>query len=202
MTPLRRSSEHGGTPRSTTPARPQAPHPRGVPERSAATLLIGLQRSAGNAAVSRLLARRALQRTMVEANAYTPAPGPALHPTFRMHHTTAVGQAQLHHAAIQAHVARAQNQPNTVLQFTPADAQSEIHAYLARLDEAESAALLNLTHIDFETRTPYPWVETDWNEGDPRVVRSGVGRASLSMQWVDQGNGNGYFQIYHFEGVL
>ena len=168
--------------------------------------LLALQALAGNQAVTRLVARGSdappgepapglIRRTLESAEQYGPNPDLSLGHLFRSNHTCGL-RAFTDQTAIGNHEMRAlATAPNTTMNFTKIDAQYEIMVYLEALSQAQHEALVDQPEIFFTSAGAYDFIVTEWNDGDPRVLRRGRGNVQLGMQWVEAG---GYYRIHHF----
>lgn len=173
--------------------------PRG---RWAGPVVLRLQQSAGNrAVVGRLASDLVLQRDRTAAADYTSPARAALGADFYHHHTphgSSFERGARKDVAIANHDARGTSALNTTIDMSPEDAQREISRYLEGLGGNASRNLVNERYITFTTRGEYPFVTTDWNDGDPTPTRVDRGFATVTMQWVDGGD---YYQIYHLDGM-
>lgn len=163
--------------------------------------LVKLQRSAGNAAVVRMISDLSVQCNRGAAQSYTPQNrGDSMIRDFRLHHTPngrLFDRNTCEAIAIANHTGRATPGLNTTLDMNNSFAQREIEFYLHDLDDTASGNLETRGRIDFTTRGEYLFVTTEWNGGNPRSRQLENGKANLTMQWT----AGGYYQIYHLTGM-
>jgi Domain of unknown function (DUF4157) len=140
---------------------------------------------------------QAIQRDQYSADNYTPEENNSVSYLFFKHHTTQ-GKLFNDETAISNHGQRSEDKPNTLTNMDRADAQREIKRYLKDLSKEESKDLVNQNQIYFTTRGYYKGIETEWNNGLPRVTRTFTPtRLQLGMVWKQD-----YYQIHHFEGTI
>ncbi len=153
--------------------------------------LLGLQRSAGNAATARVL-QRAPHHTR-----FAPAAGrPAITDKFRTDH---IGEDW--EDAISQHADRGTYTWNTFVKMTDAEARTEIADYLYGLHK--DAPVESWGSLEFETNSLYLCFETTLLDNDAAryQVRRVWAKVNVSAWWMPKAGASGAFQMGHMDGI-